>query len=63
MHDQTFFDIEQVVKNDPKGRYSLIEEGGVWFIRANQGHSIKVCTYSPIYQPASLHLLAYPRAH
>ncbi|KZP30500.1 hypothetical protein FIBSPDRAFT_814795 [Athelia psychrophila] len=41
MHDQTFFDIEQVVKNDPKGRYSLIEEGGVWFIRANQGHSIK----------------------
>jgi len=41
MHDQTFFDIERVVKNDPKGRYSLIEEGGVWLIRANQGHSIK----------------------
>lgn len=33
-------DIEQVVQNDTKGRYSISDDG--LYIRANQGHSVKV---------------------
>lgn len=35
-------DIEYVVNNSDKQRYTLKEEGGVWKVRANQGHSITV---------------------
>lgn len=41
--------LQEIVKADVKQRYTLIEEPGeaaeaatVWWIRANQGHSIKV---------------------
>jgi len=33
--------LEQIVNNDTKNRYNLILESGEWFIRANQGHSMK----------------------
>ncbi|KAL1940770.1 hypothetical protein VTO73DRAFT_7811 [Trametes versicolor] len=48
--------LQEIVKNDSKSRYSLILEADpssgeeVWWIRANQGHSIKsvVLEYEPI---------------
>lgn len=36
-----FSTIEKVVKEDNKNRYSLKEENGKFYIRANQGHSIQ----------------------
>ena len=44
--------LQEIVKNDQKGRYSLILEADVksgdevWWIRANQGHSMKVSSQS-----------------
>ena len=35
--------VKNLVDNCPKQRFALKEEGGVLFIRANQGHSIEVC--------------------
>merc|ERR1719253_925807 len=35
-------DIEAVVKDSDKKRFELLEERGVLFIRAVQGHSLKV---------------------
>lgn len=40
-----FSTIEKVVKEDTKNRYSLKEENGKMYIRANQGHSI-ICIES-----------------
>lgn len=38
----TLEQIEHVVDNNDKKRYTLNEEGGVLWIRANQGHSVAV---------------------
>eukprot|EP01147_Barroeca_monosierra_P004519 gene4519-8559_t len=39
----TFQDIQHIISNCPKQRFSIVEgEGGVLRIRANQGHSIKL---------------------
>jgi 2'-phosphotransferase len=35
----TLDDIKKMVETDNKGRYGLKEVNGIWFIRANQGHS------------------------
>ncbi|KAJ3213414.1 hypothetical protein HK099_007404 [Clydaea vesicula] len=37
---KTLDDFKEVVENDNKQRYNLIMENDVWYIRANQGHSI-----------------------
>ena len=36
----TFDDIQRVVAENNKSRFHLLQEGGVWLIRANQGHSM-----------------------
>jgi len=46
--------LQGIVKADSKQRYDLVLEGlnsgaGEWWIRANQGHSIKVCTRRTIF--------------
>jgi RNA:NAD 2'-phosphotransferase (TPT1/KptA family) len=43
-----FGDIEHVVKENDKQRFSLLERKSTdgkstWWIRANQGHSLEVC--------------------
>jgi RNA:NAD 2'-phosphotransferase (TPT1/KptA family) len=51
-----FTELEKIVRDDNKGRYTLRFEpippnfregeaidGSVWWIRANQGHSMEVC--------------------
>ena len=44
--------LERLVQSDAKNRYNLLFETpsdsseGVWWIRANQGHSLKVCIFS-----------------
>jgi RNA:NAD 2'-phosphotransferase (TPT1/KptA family) len=38
--DATVDQVLEVAETDVKGRYSVIEDGGVLLIRANQGHSI-----------------------
>ncbi|KAI0832015.1 KptA family-domain-containing protein [Trametes gibbosa] len=56
MGELTLGSLQEIVKSDAKGRYSLLLEtdpnGGdeVWWIRANQGHSMKavVLDYEPI---------------
>ena len=46
MREVDFGKIQEMVKNDAKGRFHLkseAEDGNeVWWIRANQGHSMKV---------------------
>lgn len=49
--DFTFMHLQDIVKRDQKSRYHLLFEPqasgstgvDVWWIRANQGHSMKVC--------------------
>lgn len=46
LHSVDFTALERIVRNDKKSRYKMISEldeggGQVWWIRANQGHSIK----------------------
>ena len=36
--------VRRMVNNDTKTRFSLLEETGVWYIRANQGHSQAVAS-------------------
>ncbi|KAI0369100.1 hypothetical protein BV20DRAFT_1113792 [Pilatotrama ljubarskyi] len=56
MHELTLDALKEIVKNDAKGRYSLVLEANpntgaeAWWIRANQGHSLKsvVLDYEPI---------------
>ena len=54
MRELNFEALQEIVKNDAKGRYSLVHEadpdGGekTWWIRANQGHSMKVGNLPPI---------------
>ncbi|ORX43234.1 phosphotransferase KptA/Tpt1 [Piromyces finnis] len=38
----TIEDIQKIVNTNDKKRYTLKNEDGVWFIKANQGHSIKL---------------------
>merc|ERR1712228_1170589 len=40
-HNVTFDLIKEIVDSNDKQRYSMTQEQNVWFIRANQGHSIK----------------------
>ena len=50
-----FATLQQIVENDAKGRYMLRQgpdeaaptAGDIWWIRANQGHSLKVEIHSP----------------
>ena len=46
MRDLSFEALQQIVKDDAKGRYSLTLEGDVWWIRANQGHSMKASSHA-----------------
>lgn len=44
-----FAGLEAIVKEDAKGRYTMRrepvgDEEGEWWIRANQGHSVAVCS-------------------
>ncbi|KAI0351381.1 hypothetical protein OH77DRAFT_1411348 [Trametes cingulata] len=56
LRELTFDALQEIVKNNAKGRYSLVLEADpstgeeVWWIRANQGHSMKsvVLEYEPI---------------
>ncbi|KIJ65199.1 hypothetical protein HYDPIDRAFT_111098 [Hydnomerulius pinastri MD-312] len=49
LRDVTFLDLQEIVKRDQKSRYNLLFEpqtsessgSDVWWIRANQGHSMK----------------------
>jgi 2'-phosphotransferase len=41
----TYDDITSIVKNDSKQRFGMIKINNIWFIRANNGHSKKVCDY------------------
>lgn len=50
--DATFSQLQEIVKRDQKSRYHLLFEPQAsgptvdeWWIRANQGHSIKVCHF------------------
>lgn len=40
--DPTLEDIKKIVQNDEKGRFTLVENNGSYFLKANQGHSIEV---------------------
>ncbi|KIY64838.1 phosphotransferase KptA/Tpt1 [Cylindrobasidium torrendii FP15055 ss-10] len=42
--------LQEIVKSDAKQRYTLVAEGEKWFVRANQGHSMKTVqlTLNPI---------------
>jgi 2'-phosphotransferase len=53
MKSKTLPEIQKIVKNCPKQRFKLKEENGVWYICANQGHSIKNVkgTLKPITDP------------
>lgn len=42
----TFDILTQITNSDKKGRYSIKEIGGVYYIRANQGHSTKTVDLS-----------------
>ncbi|XP_002962094.2 uncharacterized protein LOC9630666 [Selaginella moellendorffii] len=42
MNEHSVEEVLRVVERDPKQRYSTMVEGGELFIRANQGHSMKV---------------------
>jgi len=46
MHSVNSVMLEKVVRNDKNNRYKMIQEisknGPVWWIRANQGHSMEV---------------------
>lgn len=42
MHNVSFSDVEELVKNNNKKRFALRIEGEAVYIRANQGHSIDV---------------------
>jgi len=41
LRDLSLLSLDEIVKNDPKQRYSLIHESDIWLIRANQGHSME----------------------
>jgi 2'-phosphotransferase len=49
-----FATLQRLVENDSKNRYMLCQgpdeaaptAGDIWWIRANQGHSLKVVIYS-----------------
>ena len=55
----TFDDIKHVVDTNDKKRFSLVkdEATGYYKIRANQGHSLEVTTYSFIKLLFILHLI------
>ncbi|GAB4861901.1 hypothetical protein Ancab_037156 [Ancistrocladus abbreviatus] len=44
-------DIREAVRRDNKQRFSLLEENGELFIRANQGHSVKVVETERLLRP------------
>ncbi|KAH9857272.1 KptA family-domain-containing protein [Lenzites betulinus] len=62
MRELSLASLQEIVKSDAKGRYSLVLEadpnGGdeAWWIRANQGHSMKsvVLDYEPIKSVADI---------
>ncbi|KZT09829.1 uncharacterized protein LAESUDRAFT_721983 [Laetiporus sulphureus 93-53] len=64
MKDLNFEMLQEIVKNDNKNRYNLLSEPdrssdspeGIWWIRANQGHSIKsvALDLQPINSPADI---------
>lgn len=52
-HAISFEELELLVKNNPKQRYKLSEDGK--YIRANQGHSVPVSLgYEPVVPPETL---------
>ncbi|CAI9103686.1 OLC1v1002217C1 [Oldenlandia corymbosa var. corymbosa] len=50
LSSHTIEDIREAVRKDNKQRFSLLEEGELW-IRANQGHSIKVVETESLLKP------------
>lgn len=45
--------IQDIVSKCPKQRFALKQEGGRWFVRANQGHTSKLVTSSALLTPIS----------
>lgn len=56
----TLDDIHQVVLNNNKKRFVLKEEGGELYIRASQGHSIKVIYIQTVSDDSLLTLITDP---
>ncbi|KAI5793475.1 KptA family-domain-containing protein [Pyronema domesticum] len=54
-HKLTFPQLKEIVDSNDKQRYSMTEEAGVWYIRANQGHSISVAVeMEPLPHPGEI---------
>ena len=49
----TLGEIQEVVRENDKQRFLLKEVEGTWFIRANQGHSIKTMEESELFTPVT----------
>ncbi|XP_020271129.1 putative tRNA 2'-phosphotransferase [Asparagus officinalis] len=51
LRSHTIEEIREAVRKDNKQRFSLLEENGVLFIRANQGHSITTISSESLLKP------------
>ncbi|CAM8997728.1 unnamed protein product [Rhodiola kirilowii] len=51
LRSHTFEDVREAVRRDNKQRFSLMEEDGELFIRANQGHTIKEVESESLLKP------------
>ncbi|KAJ3017073.1 UNVERIFIED_CONTAM: tRNA 2'-phosphotransferase 1 [Siphonaria sp. JEL0065] len=57
-------DFQLAVASNDKQRYAMTNENGVWLIRANQGHSIKVAVeLEEIKDPAELPIVVHGTYH
>ncbi|KAJ3021349.1 tRNA 2'-phosphotransferase 1 [Thoreauomyces humboldtii] len=53
LRNVTFETIQEIVEGNDKQRFTLLQEGNIWAIRANQGHSIDVkVDMTPITKPS-----------
>jgi len=53
-HHATFEKIKQIVDENDKQRFSMMQENEIWYIRANQGHSIKSIESEQLLQEITL---------
>ncbi|XP_062099206.1 uncharacterized protein LOC133805117 [Humulus lupulus] len=51
LRSHTVDDVREAVRNDNKQRFSLLEENGELFIRANQGHTLPIVETERLLQP------------